>query len=157
MKLFLMQHGDAVATEIDPDRPLSEQGRSDVQRLGVFLADTPFKPQRIHHSGKTRAKQSAELLAEQTAPEVAIQAVAGMSPKDPIQPWAEQAQDWTEDTLLVGHMPFMGCLTSLLIKGDAEADVVAYRPGSIVCLERLGLDNWQLAWMIRPELLAPAP
>ena len=63
MKLYLMQHGDAVSADIDSDRPLSKQGLHDVERLGVFLAKAPFQPARFVHSGKTRARQSAELLA----------------------------------------------------------------------------------------------
>ena len=33
MHLFLLQHGDALAESVNPQRPLSEQGRSDVERL----------------------------------------------------------------------------------------------------------------------------
>jgi phosphohistidine phosphatase len=32
MKLYLMQHGQAMAKEQDPERPLTQQGRQDVDR-----------------------------------------------------------------------------------------------------------------------------
>ena len=37
MRIYLTQHGLAVPKDIDPDRPLSEQGREDVRRLAEFL------------------------------------------------------------------------------------------------------------------------
>lgn len=151
MKLYLMQHGDAVSKDVDPERPLSETGRKDVERLATFLSKTSFKPARIIHSGKTRAKQTAELLATQTAPDAKIEASSGLSPKDEVKPVARQTESWTGDTLIVGHRPFMGRMVAQLIS-DADKEVVDYQPGSIVCVERSDGD-WKIAWMIRPELL----
>lgn len=152
MKLYLMQHGDAVSKDVDPERPLSETGRQDVERLTAFLSKTSFKPSRIIHSGKTRAKQTAELLAAQASPEAKIEASSGLSPKDEVKPVVRQAKNWTGDTLIVGHLPFMGRMVAYLVSGDADNEVVSYQPGSIVCVERTD-GNWKIAWMIRPELL----
>ena len=57
MKLYLTQHGLAVAKDVDPERPLSEQGRRDVRRLVDFLADAGVRVKQVLHSGKTRAEQ----------------------------------------------------------------------------------------------------
>jgi hypothetical protein len=46
----------------------------------------------------------------------------------------------------------MGRLVAYLVTGDAGLPLVAYRPGSVVCLERDGGD-WLLQWMLRPGLL----
>jgi len=37
MRIYLTQHGPAVPKDVDPDRPLNEQGREDVRRLADFL------------------------------------------------------------------------------------------------------------------------
>ncbi len=37
MRLYLVQHGEAVTKAVDPDRPLSEQGRADVERLAIWM------------------------------------------------------------------------------------------------------------------------
>jgi phosphohistidine phosphatase len=152
MKLYLMQHGDAVSKDVDPERPLSETGSKDVERLATFLSKTAFKPARIIHSGKTRARQTAELLAAQTAQDAKLEASSGLGPKDEIKPVAKLARDWTEDTLIVGHLPFMGRMVAQLVSGDADNEIVAYLPGSMVCVERADSD-WRIAWMIRPELV----
>jgi hypothetical protein len=43
-------------------------------------------------------------------------------------------------------------LVSHLLLGDVEQTLVQYQPGSVVCLEH-DEGNWQLNFMIRPELL----
>ncbi len=55
--------------------------------------------------------------------------------------------------MLVGHLPFMAKLAALLVAGDAEAALLDYRPGSVLCLERDDSGSWRIAWMLRPELL----
>jgi len=71
MRLFLLQHGDALAESIDPQRPLSARGRDDVQRVAEFLARAGTSVQRVCESGKVRARQTAEIAAAQLAPGVA--------------------------------------------------------------------------------------
>jgi len=39
VRLYLVQHGEAVPEEVDPTRPLSEAGKLDVERLAWFLVD----------------------------------------------------------------------------------------------------------------------
>ncbi len=49
MKLYLVQHAEAVPAEDNPDRPLSDKGRTDVQRVASFLARS-VRVGRIIHS-----------------------------------------------------------------------------------------------------------
>ncbi len=64
MRLYLMQHGKARPKEEDPDRSLSDEGRAEVGRVAGFLAKTDVvRSLPILHSGKTRARQTAEGLA----------------------------------------------------------------------------------------------
>ena len=44
-------------------------------------------------------------------------------------------------------------LVALLVVGDPEHEIVGFLPGSVVCLERCGVDRWLLLWMLRPDLL----
>ena len=154
MRLYLVQHGEALAKEQDPERPLSPRGRSDVARTARFLGQAGIRVTRIAHSGKTRARQTAELLADALLESGDCEARSGIDPKDPIEPLAEEAASLSHDTLLVGHLPFMGRLASRLVSPGGEQDAVAFQPGSVVCLERGAEGSWSLAWMIRPELLA---
>ena len=62
MRVFLVHHGDAVGPEVDPRRPLSSHGRDAVERLAALAAEKGAQPSVVWHSGKLRAKQTAEIF-----------------------------------------------------------------------------------------------
>ena len=84
MNLYLMQHGLATSAEENPDRPLSDLGRSEIETVARWLRDTGVRVGAIKHSGKTRAQQSAELLARIGIPGCAPEVHPGLAPKDPM-------------------------------------------------------------------------
>ena len=152
MKLYLVQHGEASSKETDPRRPLTEQGKEDVKRLSEFLKRAGVKVDRVLHSGKLRAAQTAELLANAIAPDVELEESGLINPNDNPKAFDWQSESWDRDTLIVGHLPFMAKLVSHLLIEDENKPITAYQPGSIVCLEREN-SHWQINWMMRPELL----
>ena len=80
MKLYLVQHGEAVSKAENPERPLSEQGQSDISRIATFLAGD-IRISRVIHSGKERAFQTAQILASALSPGMDVEAVDGDQPK----------------------------------------------------------------------------
>ena len=61
MWLYLVQHGEATSEEEDPERPLTERGVVDVHRVARKAAEAGIVTAvRVVHSGKTRARQTAE-------------------------------------------------------------------------------------------------
>ena len=152
MKLYLVQHGKALAKAEDPERPLSERGEQDVRNVASRLGGAGVQVTRIWHSGKRRAARSAEILAGKVLSGRTIETIKGISPNDPVVEFASDADVWDEDTLVVGHLPFMSRLVSLLTVGDAEHELVQFTPGSIVCLQRQDDHHWVIVWMIRPDL-----
>jgi phosphohistidine phosphatase len=153
MRLYLVQHGAAVDRQVDPARPLSTQGVQEVTRMAKTLGAAGVRVERIWHSGKRRAEQTATILAKQLLPGGNIDWVTGIDPLDPVQEFVVDADVWLEDTLVVGHLPFLSRMVSLLLCGDADRELVAYLPGSVVCLERSQSGQWSLLWMLRPGLL----
>jgi phosphohistidine phosphatase len=153
MKLYLVQHAEAVTREVDPQRPLSVQGRHDAEALANFLARAGIGVARVVHSGKTRAQETASVLGGALCPGATPETMQGLGPNDPVMPFAERAAAWREDTLVVGHLPFVARAVCLLTSGDEAHAVVGFRPGSAVCLEREADGPWELAWMLRPELV----
>lgn len=153
MKIYLVQHGESAPKDVIPDRPLTQAGQEDVRHIAAALGRAEVKVDRLIHSGKLRALQTAEILAAEVAP--------GLEPgiSDQINPLDEPAGfDWQgtcagNDTMLVGHLPFMAKLVSYLVTGAENQTLVAYQPGSIVCLESDDDGGWQIDWMLRPELL----
>jgi len=154
MRIYLTQHGLALPKDVDPQRPLSDQGREDVQRLAKFLRDTGIRVERIWHSGKTRAEQTAALLADALLPDGRPEARPGLGPNDPVQPLATAIQTWSSDLMLVGHLPFLRHLADLLLTSEPDPSTLAFEPGSTACLERDAAGQWVLLWVLRPEQLA---
>lgn len=153
MKLYLVQHGEACSKEVDPRRPLSEQGRADIERLAAFLGKAGVRVERVMHSGKLRAVQTAQILSQTIAPGVEAEESGLLNPNDDPRAFDWQSDAWDRDTLIAGHLPFMAKLVSHLLIEREEPVLVAYRPGTVVCLEREGAGLWEIDWMIRPELL----
>lgn len=153
MRLYLVQHGAALAREVDPERPLSEAGREDVRALAGFLRDAGVRVERVWHSGRPRAEQTAQLLAKSVLPRGRIEQVGGIGPEDDVAGFVSDADVWEQDTLVVGHLPFLSRLVAWLVVGSTEREIAGFQPGSLVCLERREVDHWMVAWMLRPELL----
>jgi phosphohistidine phosphatase len=153
MKLLLVQHGEAAAKDVDPDRPLTDSGAQDIDLLGAFLRRAGIRADRVIHSGKLRARQTAARLGEAIAPGVPLEVSGLINPNDNPKAFDWQSESWDRDTLVVGHLPFMARLVSHLVAGDEVLRLVEYRPGSVVCLEHDGDLGWRIAWMVRPELL----
>jgi phosphohistidine phosphatase len=152
MRLYLVQHGAALDRQVDPARPLSEQGAKEVTRMAKALGAAGVRVERIWHSGKRRAEQTAAILARQLLSGGSIDWVTGIDPLDSVQEFVADADVWLEDTLVVGHLPFLSRMVSLLLCGDPERELVVFLPGSVVCLERGHTGQWSLLWMLRPDL-----
>lgn len=150
MKLFLVQHGESVAKEIDEDRPLSDTGAKDVEQMAARMRKVGVNVRRVAHSGKTRAEQTAQLLASAVCTASNLEELPGLAPLDPVAGIALLTEQWTEDTLLAGHQPFMGKLAAHLLCGDEEAVRFGFVPGTVVCLERGEERVWTLSSMSRP-------
>ena len=153
MKLYLVQHGEACKKEVNPHRLLTDQGEADIDRLACFLKQAGIQVERVIHSGKRRAEQTAEQLAQAIAPGVELEISGLMNPNDNPKAFDWQSESWDRDTLIVGHLPFMAKLVSHLLIDDENRLISAYQPGSIVCLEHIKATEWHINWMIRPELL----
>ena len=153
MKLYLVQHGEACTKEVNPDRPLTDQGKDDIDRLANLLEQAGIQVERVIHSGKRRAEQTAQRLAKAIAPGVELETSGLINPNDNPKAFDWQSESWDRDTLIVGHLPFMAKLVSHLLIEDENRLITAYQPGTIICLEHINEAEWQINWMIRPELL----
>jgi len=155
MRLYLVHHGAAKPKDEDPKRGLSDNGAEDVRRITSFLARSRISAARVIHSGKLRALETALLLADVLGPgNMVEEAKSGLAPNDETDEFFDQIDSWTEDTIVVGHLPFMSKLVSRLTTGSEDETVVHFKPGTVACLERgENGGGWTVSWFIRPELL----
>jgi phosphohistidine phosphatase len=153
LKLYLMQHGEAVWEEHDPTRPLTEKGRADAERVVRYAVEhAGVSVGRILHSGKLRAQQTAEIWREHL-PTAVIADADGLDPTASPDIWSERLVREVEDLVLVGHRPHLARLAGRLLCGDSAREVVNVQNGGVVCLERSEHGAWSACWALTPEII----
>ena len=154
MRLYLVQHAKAKSKDEDPDRPLTDQGWNDIKKVAAFIAgNKQILVNNIIHSGKTRARQTAEVLAEELEPTGGIFQGDGLGPMDEASLWITRLVEEKEEIMLVGHLPHLNKLISRLLGYDENKQIVAFKNAGVVCIERDETGNWSVTWMVTPEIL----
>ncbi|MDH5446696.1 MAG: phosphohistidine phosphatase SixA [Gammaproteobacteria bacterium] len=146
MKLYLMRHGLASSPQDDPQQGLSPEGRAGIEALAKRLADQKVQFACIYHSEKDRARQTAEIMAAITSPQITPQLRSGLKPNDDPDDWLAEIDTLQEDTLITSHLPFVPGLVELL--NGVPLDV-AFVPGILICLQKQG-SGWQVMWHMAP-------
>jgi phosphohistidine phosphatase len=153
VRLYLVHHGDAVAPEIDPQRPLSATGRAAVGALAAAAAQRGVRPDAVWHSGKLRARQTAEILWRACNPLAEFAAVRGLQPTDPPAWIVDRLSGDTREILCIGHLPNIARLLRTLVAGRDDAPV-DLPPHGLVALEADQDGTWRERWRLDPADLA---
>jgi len=152
MLVYLVRHGEAVSETKDPARPLSRQGDKQINLLAEFAArHFRLMPGHILHSPKLRAAQTAAIISQTLLQAPAPEETDGLGPMDDPAIWAERLEVMDLDTMLVGHLPHLPSLASLLLLSDSGRQILDFTPGTVACLEKAGA--WRVKWMISPDTL----
>ena len=152
MLVYLMRHGEALSEQEDPSRGLTDRGEEKVGNQSDLLAHRfSVLPGHVFHSSKLRAMQTASIISKSlpTAPKPVE--TDGLEPMDDPEIWARRLETLDRDTLLVGHLPHLSRLASLLLIWDAGREILTFTPGTVVCLGKSR--GWKVEWMINPEAL----
>jgi len=148
-----MQHGNPVSKEENSERPLSSQGIEDVSNVGVFLERFGIKVDRVLHSGKTRARQTAEIICSRLTPGREPIQHEKLSPLDDVREFSQQIKGYDEDLMVVGHLPHLAKLASFLIAGSEAINIVSFKQGGVLCLIKEYEQPWTISWMVIPEII----
>ncbi len=157
-ELYVLRHahaGDSAAwTGLDADRPLSDKGERQAERLGRFLSHLHFSPDAVISSPKVRATQTAALVARHLGRPITTDSrLAEWFDLDGLEAMLRDAGDPIRP-VIVGHDPDFTDLVSRLC-GGAE---IPMRKGA---LARIDLDRpvaagrGTLRWLLPPDLLTP--
>ena len=114
MKLVLAHHAEAESPAVDPQRPLTSHGRAQAGEMAERARLTGFVPAAIWHSGKLRARQTAEAYLRALNPFAEFRMVRGLGPDDPPVWMRDQLAAETSDVMVVGHMPNISDLARAL-------------------------------------------
>jgi phosphohistidine phosphatase len=147
--VFLVHHADAVSAEIDHTRPLSSVGHAQAERVAHAAAERGAKPAVIWHSGKVRAKQTAETCLRILNPFAQFKMVAGLRPDDHPETIVTALLGEERDVLIASHMPFLPALLHRLTSGRRDRMSAECPLNGCVALEKVG-ENWEERWRVSP-------
>ena len=149
MRIYLMQHGKAGDRGEDGKRHLTVEGRIESSRVAVYMKKIGLKVDEIIHSGKVRARETAEIFGDELSVRK-ISSTHGMNPLDEPQEFIVGLQN---NFMYAGHLPHLEKTVGLLIRRDSSESVVNIKNSGVLCLESSG-DEWEIAWYITPEVIA---
>ncbi len=146
--LYFVQHGIAHPKDVDSTRPLTDGGAREVRKVATRLKTNGIGINKIFHSGKLRAAQTAEIFSE--IMEVAdISELSGLNPKDDPDSLISQFSDDT--AMYVGHLPNIQKVISSLTSDDPDRVVIKFQNAAVACLDILEGKGY-IKWYLTPEL-----
>ncbi len=155
MALFLVQHGRSASKDIDPEKGLTDLGKEETERMATVAKGYRIPVQKLVHSGKKRAEQTAEIYQEVLALNNPMEKISGINPRDDVQAFAATI-DPQKNWMVVGHLPFMERFVAFLTTGSADIRVYRFQNSGIVCLDAQQeggeAPDWFIKWTINPTI-----
>jgi phosphohistidine phosphatase len=153
MPLYLVRHGEAYEETVDPNRSLTEAGKATIHAMAKLAAAFNVPVSQVLHSGKTRARQTAEIFSQYLKPPKGVAEIKSVNPHDDVTNIVPTL-DPSGNVMIVGHLPFMERLVSYLTTGETDKTVVKFQTGGIVCLEQTHKSGaWYIKWVLMPKMV----
>jgi phosphohistidine phosphatase len=156
VELYLLRHADAGDPAAwkgpDDDRPLSEKGLRQAERLAVHLHRIGFRPGAIVTSPRARARQTAEIVGAAVGSGARIDDRLGGSLDLGVLSDLIRAAGSPERVVLVGHDPDFSELLSTLAGGGP----ISMKKAALARLDVRGdlrPGGAELRWLLPPDVL----
>ncbi len=138
MHLYLLRHAQAEILEPgqqDQDRKLTLKGHEQTKVLRRSLQNLEIDFDALISSPWRRARQTASGL-ESVADHLEISDLLATAPSQALLRFIAERSSQLESMALVGHQPWMGQLTSLLLTGSVDFEMAfEYKKCSLYALE----------------------
>ena len=115
-------------------------------RLAAEAAARGARPEVVWHSGKLRARQTAEAFWRACNPLAAFSATRDLQPDDPPSWIQDRLRGEEREVLIAGHMPHLARLLQVLLSASG---LDAFPLHGMVALETTdGGETWKELWRI---------
>ena len=145
-----MRHGEALSPQKDPERGLSGNGKSNVELVARHLKTQGVTISQIFHSKKKRARETAEIIRDNIAPNISLIQHDKIAPNDDPHLLFSEINSWEDDTLIASHLPFVPNLMTLLTEKDAYMTAITFETATVICLEKVSSYQWKFLWSTAP-------
>jgi len=149
MRVYLVHHGEATGPDVDARRPLTPWGRQRVEQLAADAASRGAKPGVVWHSGKLRARQTAEAFWRACNALAELSASKDLQPTDAPAWMRDRLRGESRDVMIVGHFPHLPALLASLL-GEPDGSPGEFPPHGVVALETMDDgETWKEIWRLK--------
>ena len=134
MYLYLIQHARSKPVTEDPERGISSIGKKETLEICRYIKTEDIKTDEIWVSSKKRSQETADLITMNTSLENIIYEKDFLNPDDPVETAAKFINHRKKTIMIVGHLPFLSKLSSFLLTGSVNYQLIKYRNSGIVTL-----------------------
>jgi phosphohistidine phosphatase len=161
-ELYIMRHGKAVARghhayPDDSKRPLTSEGRKDLQKITKGMVRIGVILDWIVSSPLVRAQETAQIVAESLTPQVRVELSEALSPGGSAEGLLTflGGHSTRQRTLLVGHEPDLSNLVCRLIGADPLPNLALKKGGCclLIFAKFPQLSAGRLLWWATPKVL----
>lgn len=157
MQIYLMQHGQALSEKKDPERHLSPDGRTQIERTASALKVMGVYFDLIVSSPKARARESAEIVAATLAyPLNEIEITDTLTPNSQPEAFIAFLTGYKDrgKVFVAGHLPSLPQI-ALWLLCDACNINIKFEMGGVMMIdvERLPTRQGILCYYLLPENL----
>lgn len=146
--LYFVQHGLALPKEVDPNRPLSEAGCEENNKVATYLKNHNIKIHKIFHSGKLRAMETATQFSDVLGVHY-VSKISGMNPNDSPAILINQINE--DAVMYVGHLPNIDNVVANLLTDGYINSLLHFQNSAVACVEIDG-KNAGLKWFITASM-----
>jgi len=160
MDLFILRHGIALEHGArgykEPERPLTPKGERKLWQVAEAMESMKLTFDLIVSSPYTRARQTAELIAEALNLRRQLEFSESLIPGGRVRDLVALIAHYhptPDSVLLVGHEPYLSELISLLICGETNA-LLTFKKGGLCKLVTDSLKPGRCAsleWLLTPK------
>lgn len=147
MRLVLVHHAEAVGPEVDTRRPLSARGLEQAATAATAASARGVRPAVVWHSGKLRARQTAQEFWRACNALAQFSATPDLQPDDPPTRMRDRLRHESRDILLAGHFPHLPRLLALLLGPQVHGPT--FPQHGVVALETTDEgETWAELWRV---------
>ena len=157
--IFILRHGEAgnrmTVAEKDSERPLTPEGRTEMQKIAKSLKAVGLQTNRIYTSPLRRARETAEIAAK-------ILNIPTLEEWDELKPDGNKAElfrklarlEQNSRPILVGHEPYLTSMIGEII-GTTGAKIVLKKGGvgKVRITSFTPRISGELRWLLTPKII----
>ncbi len=162
--LYLMRHAKSDWSDpgtSDYDRPINHRGQKNAKRVGVWMVDNDFFPEKIVSSPAVRARQTAELLIQQlnnvNLEKVQFDKDLYLASVDTLIECIQLYKSDLNSLMLIAHNPGMEQLVNYLLNTNAGMVNITTANLAIIEFSKIDfdpeVDKGELIELIKPKEL----